>query len=60
MLFCMIFNKSWFYALTPKILWYILDIQGSGLVKFQTFGCVWIARLYFTIEAYAAEMSSKQ
>ena len=32
---CMIFNKSWFYSLTPKILWSIRDIQGSGFVKFH-------------------------
>ena len=32
---CMIFNKSYFYALTPKFIWYILDIQRSGSVKFH-------------------------
>ena len=35
MLSCVIFSKSWFYSLTPKFLWYILDIQGSGFVKFH-------------------------
>ena len=35
MLSCVIFSKSWVYSLTPKILWYILDIQGSSSVKFH-------------------------
>ena len=26
MLSCMIFHKSWFYALTLKLIWYIRDI----------------------------------
>jgi len=33
MLSCMIFSKSWFYTLTLKLIWYLLDIQGSGSVK---------------------------
>ena len=33
MLSCVIFSKSWFYSLTPKIFYYILYIQGSGSVK---------------------------
>ena len=32
---CVIFSKSWVYALTPKFLWWILDIQGSSSVKFH-------------------------
>lgn len=35
MLFFMIFYKSWFYALTLKLIWYLLDIQKSGSVKFH-------------------------
>ena len=35
MLSCVIFNKSWVDALTPKFLWCILDIQGSSSVKFH-------------------------
>ena len=33
MLSCMIFNKSWFYALALKMIWNILDIQRCGSVK---------------------------
>ena len=29
------FSKSWVNALTPKFLWFILDIQGSSSVKFH-------------------------
>ena len=60
MLSCVIFNKSWADALTPKFLWCILDIQGSSYVKFHDIGCVWTARLYFTNGVYAAGMSSEQ
>ena len=35
MLSCVIFNKSWVDALTPKFWWCILDIQGSSSVKFH-------------------------
>ena len=35
MLSFMIFNKSWIYALTLKLIWYLLDIQRSGFVKFH-------------------------
>ena len=35
MLFCIIFNKSWFYPLTLKSIWYLLDIQRSDSVKFH-------------------------
>ena len=35
MLSCVIFNKSWVDALTPKFLWCILDIPGSSSVKFD-------------------------
>ena len=35
MLSCVIFNKSWVDSLTPKFLWFILDIQGSSSVKFD-------------------------
>ena len=60
MLPCMIFNKSWFYALTLKLIWYILDIQGSGSIKFHDIRCVWTAHLYFTNGVYAAGMSREQ
>ena len=32
---CVIFSKSWVSALTPKFLWFILDIQESSSVKFH-------------------------
>ena len=35
MLSCMIFNKSCFYALTLKLIWYLLDIHRNGFVKFH-------------------------
>ena len=60
MLSFLIFSKLLVYALTPKFLWYILDIQGSCYVNFMTIGCVWTARLYFTNGAYAAGMSCEQ
>ena len=53
----MIFNKSWFYTLTPKFLWYILDIQGSGFVKLHD---IWMCIFVFYKWAYAAKMSSEQ
>ena len=51
---CMIFSKSWVYSLTPKFLWYILDIWGSSFVKFHDIW-MWIdSHLYFINEVYAA------
>ena len=35
MLSCMIFNKSLFHDLTLKLIWYLLDIQRSGSIKFH-------------------------
>ena len=33
MLSCMSFIKSWFYDLTLKLIWYLLDIQRNGCIK---------------------------
>ena len=56
MMYCMIFSKLWFYDLTPKFLWYLLDIQRSFSVEFHELW-MWIdSHLYFISEVYAARI----
>ena len=60
MLSCVIFNKSWGDALTPKFLWCIPDIQGSSFVKFHdNWMCVDSPFVFYTW-SYATGMSSEQ
>ena len=60
MLSCVIFNKSWVDAVTPKFLCLYWTYKGVVMYNFVTIGCVWTARLYFTNGMYAARMSSEQ
>ena len=60
MLPCVIFSKSWVYVLTPKFLWYILDIQGSSFVKFHDIWMCVDSSFVFYKWAYAAGMGSEQ
>jgi len=56
----MIFSKSWFYVLSLKMIWNLLEIQRSGFVKLHEIGCKWIAHLYFINEIYAAKINIEQ